>query len=223
MTASWRRSADAATGVIGEAAANSGASRVVGALAVRGLPHSAQNLAFGRFALPQEGQRASSAAPQAMQNLPVSGMSEWQFGHSMSAPYPTSRVHCLRVIVARQAGTEMRAGAFLGFYGSCFIGQLEFDVYLRAPVIAVVGPDSDATTIRSSHSGQCCRHQVAFGFWKKMQMGEPQLLTAVPETLRDGWMVGSVRAASFESLLWPQRRTRDRLRRSARATSGIAS
>ena len=103
MTVSWRRSADAATGVIGEVVANSGASRVVGALAVRGLPHSAQNLAFGRFALPQEGQRASSAAPQAMQNLPVSGVSEWQFGHSKSAPYPTSRVYCFRVILARQA------------------------------------------------------------------------------------------------------------------------
>src|SRR5215472_16008370 len=113
MTVSRRRSADAATGVIGEAAANSVALQVVGALAVRSLPHSAQNLAFGRFALPQEGQRASSAAPQAMQNLPVSGVSEWQFGHSMSAPYPTSRVYCFRVIVARQAGTEMRAAAFL--------------------------------------------------------------------------------------------------------------
>ena len=99
--------------MIGEVVANSGASRVIGAFAVRGLPHSAQNLAFGRFALPQEGQRAASAAPQAMQNLPVSGVSEWQFGHSVSAPYPTSRLYCFRVIVARQARTEMKAAAFL--------------------------------------------------------------------------------------------------------------
>src|SRR5262252_245016 len=60
ITVSWRRSADAVTGAIGEAAANNGASRLVGALAVRGLPHSAQNLAFGRFAQPQIRQRGGS-------------------------------------------------------------------------------------------------------------------------------------------------------------------
>ena len=118
--------------MIGEVVANSGASRVDGAFAVRGLPHSAQNLAFGRFALPQKGQRASSAAPQAMQNLPVSGVSEWQFGHSMSAPYPTSRVYCFRVIVARQARTEMRLPhSSVSQHGPCFIGQLGFDLHLR--------------------------------------------------------------------------------------------
>jgi hypothetical protein len=84
MTASWRRSAEwdddgMAGGVTGFMVAS-------GLAAESFCPHSAQNFASGRFGLPQDGQRASSAAPQEMQNLPVSGVSEWQLGHSMSAP-----------------------------------------------------------------------------------------------------------------------------------------
>jgi hypothetical protein len=49
-------------------------------------PHSKQNFAAGGLALPHDGHRAGRAAPQAMQNLLPSGVSEWQLEHSMSAP-----------------------------------------------------------------------------------------------------------------------------------------
>jgi hypothetical protein len=49
-------------------------------------PHSKQNFAPAGLALPHEGHRTGRAAPQEMQNLLLSGVSEWQLGHSMSAP-----------------------------------------------------------------------------------------------------------------------------------------
>jgi hypothetical protein len=45
-------------------------------------PHSKQNFAPAGLALLHDGQRAGRAAPQEMQNLLVSGVSEWQLGHS---------------------------------------------------------------------------------------------------------------------------------------------
>jgi hypothetical protein len=50
------------------------------------LPQFKQNFALAGLALPHDGQRRGRAAPQEMQNLLLSGVSEWQFGHSTSAP-----------------------------------------------------------------------------------------------------------------------------------------
>jgi hypothetical protein len=50
------------------------------------LPQFEQNLAPARLVAPQEAQRTGSTAPHASQNLLSSGISEWQLGHSMSAP-----------------------------------------------------------------------------------------------------------------------------------------
>src|SRR5215471_15447876 len=82
MTVSWRRSAEAVGCVIG---VTSGAG-FAGLSAVSALPHFEQNLAPARLVAPQEAQRTGRAAPHASQNLLSSGISEWQLGHSMSAP-----------------------------------------------------------------------------------------------------------------------------------------
>jgi hypothetical protein len=58
----------------------------VAASEVSVLPHFVQNLAPARLVAPQEAQRIGSAEPHASQNLLSSGISEWQLGHSMSAP-----------------------------------------------------------------------------------------------------------------------------------------
>jgi hypothetical protein len=87
MTVSWRRSAvpsvregggDGGTGPDLIAVSDDPAESL--------CPHSAQNLAFDRTAVPQDGQRIDSAAPHSGQNLLPSATSEWQLGHSMSAP-----------------------------------------------------------------------------------------------------------------------------------------
>jgi len=83
---SWRRSAEAAAWNAGAAGAATGLATVSGLAAESFRPQPAQKLASDRFGLPQEGQRAASAAPQEMQNLPASGVSERQLGHSMSDP-----------------------------------------------------------------------------------------------------------------------------------------
>jgi hypothetical protein len=54
--------------------------------AVRVLPHFEQYRAPARLVAPQAGQRIGRAAPHTSQNLLSSGISEWQLGHSMSAP-----------------------------------------------------------------------------------------------------------------------------------------
>jgi hypothetical protein len=53
---------------------------------VSALPHFEQNLAPARLIAPQDEQRRGRAAPHTSQNLLSSGVSEWQLGHSMSAP-----------------------------------------------------------------------------------------------------------------------------------------
>jgi len=85
MTVSWRRSAEGPDWDGGVAVAMTGLVGL-GSLAVSFAPHSAQNLEAGWFGLAQDGQRTSRATPQETQNLLVSGVSEWQLGHSMSAP-----------------------------------------------------------------------------------------------------------------------------------------
>jgi hypothetical protein len=83
---SWRRSADAVERVAEEIGAAARLVATAGLSAVSALPQFEQNLAPARFAAPQAGQRTGSAAPHASQNLLLSGVSEWQLGHSMSAP-----------------------------------------------------------------------------------------------------------------------------------------
>jgi hypothetical protein len=51
-------------------------------------PDSKQNFAAEGFVLPHDGQRARSAAPQATQNFPPSGVSAWQLGHSTPGRSP---------------------------------------------------------------------------------------------------------------------------------------
>jgi hypothetical protein len=85
MTVSWRRSADDA-GWEGDGVAAGFGGATAGLSAVSGLPHFEQNLAPARLVAPQEAQRTGRAAPHASQNLLSSGVSEWQLGHSMSAP-----------------------------------------------------------------------------------------------------------------------------------------
>src|SRR5262245_59547017 len=79
MTVSWRRSAVTSVRE-GEAAVEVVAGLVGVSASLK------QNFAPAGLALPQEGHRAGRAAPQEMQNLLLSGVSEWQLGHSMSAP-----------------------------------------------------------------------------------------------------------------------------------------
>src|SRR5215472_11490779 len=82
MTVSWRRSA-----VPSVREGGAGVEVVAGFVGVSASlwPHSKQNFAPAGLALPHEGHRAGRAAPQEMQNLLLSGVSEWQRGHSMSA------------------------------------------------------------------------------------------------------------------------------------------
>jgi len=94
MTVSWRRSADAAGWVTGETGETEAVVGFVDGRAPSGLsvlPQFKQNFAVAGLALPHDGQRPGRAAPQEMQNLLLSGVSELQLGHSMSAPHPTSR------------------------------------------------------------------------------------------------------------------------------------
>jgi hypothetical protein len=70
----------------GDAATGGDAAGAVEVAAVSLLPQFVQNLAPARIVAPQEVQRTGSAAPHSPQNLPSSGVSEWQLGHSMSAP-----------------------------------------------------------------------------------------------------------------------------------------
>jgi hypothetical protein len=87
MTVSWRRSA------VPLVRGGGGAVAVIADLAgvaISFWPHSKQNFAPAGLALPHDGHRAGSAAPQQMQNLLLSGVPEWQLGHSMSAPSDAS-------------------------------------------------------------------------------------------------------------------------------------
>src|SRR5919199_4761023 len=82
ITVSWRRSVEDTGGAYpGGAGAGNGET---GALSGPSLkPHSGQNFAAPGKACPQAGQARSNGAPHSMQNLPPSGTSTRQLGHSM--------------------------------------------------------------------------------------------------------------------------------------------
>src|SRR5215469_11369306 len=72
MTVSWRRSA------VSEAGAREAALRPGASL----CPHSEQKLAPEGLEAPHDWHCTGRPAPHAIQNLPVSGVSAWQEGHS---------------------------------------------------------------------------------------------------------------------------------------------
>jgi hypothetical protein len=84
MIVSWRRSADVAGWGDGGTAADLPGAVALAVVSV--WPQFEQNLAPARLVAPQEEQRTGRAAPHTSQNLLLSGVSEWQLGHSMSAP-----------------------------------------------------------------------------------------------------------------------------------------
>ena len=89
ITVTWRRSTDVLDWVDGEATDGVAGLVVVSEFAPESFcPQFKQNFELEWFALPQDGQRTGSAAPQAVQNLPTSGVSARQIGHSTGVCSP---------------------------------------------------------------------------------------------------------------------------------------
>src|SRR6516164_1646982 len=118
-TVSWRRSA-----VWWEGGSKAGARELALPRGANFCPHSAQKLAPPGLEAPHDWHCTGRPAPQAIQNLPVSGVSAWQEGHStdyllnltsLAQKVPTLAVkarfgHLLDWLVVGRASVECNPG-----------------------------------------------------------------------------------------------------------------